>query len=84
MKPKFLQMYGHNTLLRRMEYIWESKGASNSIQHINILVLMVTQCLQSFCKSLYQFECLTKPCNKKNSLYVVTTTSLNNKACPTR
>ena len=48
MKPKFLQMYGHNTLLRRKECILKSKEASNIIEHIN--VLMLTQCLQNFCK----------------------------------
>jgi len=39
MKPKFLQMYGHNTLLRRKECIWKSKEESNIIQHINVLML---------------------------------------------
>ena len=65
MKPKFLQMNGHNTLLRRKECIWKSKEASNIIQHINVVIL--TQCSVN---ALYQFEYLTKPCNKKNSLWL--------------
>jgi len=80
MKPKFLQTYGHNTLLRRKECIWKSKEASNIIQHINIL--MLTQCLQSFCKCSLSVW-MPKPCNKKNSLYIVIPTSVNNKVCPT-
>jgi len=36
---KFLQMYGHSTLLRRKECIWKSKEESNIMQHINVLML---------------------------------------------